>query len=99
MTEQLKVLADAHKHSTQGKWQKGRTTHHTVTETGYLIGEFHHADDAAFCDLAHELVPKLIEQREADEALMREALDALNSGKHELRWAAADNLRARLGGV
>jgi hypothetical protein len=39
--------------STQGEWKKGATSHHTVTETGYKIGEFHHASDAAFCDYMH----------------------------------------------
>jgi hypothetical protein len=39
--------------STQGKWKKGATSHQTVTETGYKIGEFHHASDAAFCDYMH----------------------------------------------
>jgi hypothetical protein len=39
------------------------------------------------------------EMREADEALMREALDALQMRDVRLHDAAADKLRARLGGV
>ena len=43
--------------STQGVWSKGLTTHHTVCDsdklTKYAIAEFHHADDAHFCDVAH----------------------------------------------
>lgn len=53
-------IFEAYGQSTQGVWQKGQTTHHTVTEIGYKIGEFHHADDAAFCDLMHSLVPDII---------------------------------------
>ncbi len=53
-------LADAYENSTPGKWQRGRTSHHTVTESKYAIGEFHHACDAHFCDTAHELIPLLI---------------------------------------
>lgn len=51
--------------STPGEWQKGATTHHTVTETGYKIGEFHHARDAQFCDIAHRLMPEIIDMLEA----------------------------------
>lgn len=53
-------LADAYENSTPGKWQRGRTSHHTVTESKYAIGEFHHACDAHFCDTAHELLPLLL---------------------------------------
>ena len=58
----VEILADAHKDSTQGKWRRGQTSHHTVTEKGYAIGEFHHACDAAFCDVAHRLIPVLLEK-------------------------------------
>ena len=58
----VEILADAHKDSTQGKWRRGQTSHHTVTEMGYAIGEFHHACDAAFCDVAHRLIPVLLEK-------------------------------------
>lgn len=43
----------------------GIRTHHTVTETGYRIAEFHHADDANFCDVAHGLMPQVIAALEA----------------------------------
>lgn len=65
-------LRKAHKHTSGLKWQKGLTTHHTVTETGYRVAEFHHADDAHFCDAAHELVPLLC-------AELERAVDALGT--------------------
>jgi hypothetical protein len=64
MKELIERLRNAHANSTQGKWQKGQTTHHTVTDTGYKIGEFHHANDAAFVDLAHEVAPALCDALE-----------------------------------
>ena len=54
-------LENALGHSTQGIWQKGATTHDTVTETKYKIGTFHHADDAAFADVMHAQAPAIIE--------------------------------------
>lgn len=64
LTEAVERLADAYKHATGGVWHKGLTTHHTVTDLPnaprYKIGEFHHADDANFCDVAHEVAPILI---------------------------------------
>jgi hypothetical protein len=56
----LQQLEDAYRYTTPGGWKKGLTTHHTVTETGYHIAEFHHADDANFCDVAHNLAPQII---------------------------------------
>ena len=56
----LADLKSSFAESTQGEWQKGATTHHTVTETGYKIAEFHHASDAQFCDTAHKLMPEII---------------------------------------
>lgn len=53
-------LREAYKNSTQGEWQKGATTHHTVTGTGYKIAEFHHAADASFCDVSHKHMPALL---------------------------------------
>ena len=57
-------LQESHKHTTQGKWQKGDTTHMTVAVLPngkqYSIADFRHADDAQFCDLAHAFVPALI---------------------------------------
>ena len=64
----IKDLKSAWNQSTAGEWQKGATTHHTVTETGYKIGEFHHAGDAEFCDTAHRLTPAIIAMLEAQAA-------------------------------
>jgi hypothetical protein len=66
--EQLKLAADLrelHAHSTPGKWQKGATTHETVSKLSeggypYRIAEFRHADDAAFCDAVHEHLPTIL---------------------------------------
>lgn len=71
-------LRDAHANSTQGKWRKGLTTHDTVMgDDAYKIGSFHHADDAQFCDVAHELVPVLIAELErVSIALIEEKLRA-----------------------
>lgn len=56
-------LLHAHQHTTPGMWRKGLTTHHTVTDLPqggvYGIGEFKHADDANFVDIAHEVAPLL----------------------------------------
>ena len=54
-------LENALGHSTQGIWQKGQTSHDTVTETKYKIGSFHHADDASFADVMHAQAPAIIE--------------------------------------
>lgn len=62
----ISKLREAFAQSTRGEWQKGQTTHHTVTETGYKIAEFHHASDAQFCDTAHKMMPLIIDLLEAD---------------------------------
>jgi hypothetical protein len=69
-TQQLEKLSEAYRNSTPGMWQQGQTSHHTVTETGHKIGEFHYACDADFCDAAHELVPALL----AEVATLRAAI-------------------------
>lgn len=61
LQEICKSLSTAYENTTPGIWQQGLSSHHTVTETGYKIGEFHHASDAEFCDTAHDLVPKVIQ--------------------------------------
>ena len=65
LTELIAELENALKHSTPGFWQKGATTHDTVTETGYKIGSFHHANDAAFADVMHAQAPRLITELKA----------------------------------
>jgi hypothetical protein len=55
-------FADAYKASTPGTWKKGRTSHHTVTDNNYGIGEFHHAADAQFCDTAHKLAVPIVSE-------------------------------------
>jgi hypothetical protein len=76
--ESASLLLDAHKHSTQGVWRKGMSTHHTVCDLpnsrDYRIAEFHHADDANFCDHAHRLVPMLCQWVIAADAAACEAV-------------------------
>lgn len=60
LAELITELENSLKHSTQGIWQKGQTTHDTVTETGYKIGSFHHADDASFADIMHLRAKRII---------------------------------------
>lgn len=61
-------LKESHKRTTHGTWGKGATSHETVStggrEDSYKIADFRHADDAQFCDTAHALVPRLIEEVE-----------------------------------
>jgi hypothetical protein len=40
---------------------RGESTHHTVTQVGYRIAEFHHSSDANFCDQVHNNFPKILE--------------------------------------
>lgn len=65
----MERMQEAYNRATPGTWRKGRTSHHTVTDTphakGYSIGEFHHAADAEFCDVAHEVVPLLLSRLRA----------------------------------
>jgi hypothetical protein len=65
----IEELENALKHSSQGVWQKGATTHDTVTQTGYKIGSFHHADDAAFVDVMHNQAVRIITELKALKAL------------------------------
>ena len=57
----LKTLRESHCRSLPGTWKRGKTTHHTINETGYHVAEFRHADDAAFCDLAHNNLIALLD--------------------------------------
>ena len=73
--------------STQGEWQKGATTHHTVTETGYKIAEFHHASDALFCDVAHKLMPEIIGTLETQAKRIAELEQAAQAAQAVIdRW-------------
>lgn len=65
VTDLINLLEDAYKHSTPGIWQKGQTTHDTVTETKYKIGSFHHANDASFVDVCHSYIPRVIVELKA----------------------------------
>lgn len=64
----LDTLQAAYEGSTQGTWGKGMTTHHTVSDgcgyNRYPIAEFHHAADADFCDVAHEVAPLVVARAE-----------------------------------
>lgn len=59
-------LQTAYNASSAGRWGQGATTHHTVAQEpgkpDYRIAEFRHADDARFCDVAHELTPAIIRE-------------------------------------
>lgn len=69
--------------TTAGEWGKGNTTHETVARGGrekeYRIAEFRHADDAAFCDLAHALTPRICEELERQHARIAELEDQLEA--------------------
>ena len=63
----LRVL---HKNTSAGVWQKGATTHDTVSvvdgkKKAYHIASFHHAADAAFIDVAHKYMIPLLDEVEA----------------------------------
>lgn len=63
----LRVL---HKNTSAGEWQKGATTHDTVSvvagkKKAYHIASFHHAADAAFIDVAHKYMIPLLDEVEA----------------------------------
>lgn len=72
-------LREALARTTDGKWGKGRTTHETVSRIDgrepYRIAEFHHADDAEFCDQAHALVGELLAELDST----RDERDALRA--------------------
>jgi len=65
VADAINDLRGLHAQTTPGDWGKGQTTHHTVSrrkgQEPYRIAEFHHANDAAFCDAAHALFPLLLE--------------------------------------
>ena len=63
--ELLEEVKNAVKYSTKGIYQRGISSHHTVTETGYRIGDFHHAADAHLLDIMHNYAPQLISALEA----------------------------------
>lgn len=69
--------------ATPGTWTKGRTTHHTVSERQgekpYPIAEFHHANDAAFCDFAHNFIPQVLDALDAANARITQ-LDVMLGG-------------------
>jgi hypothetical protein len=87
VAELAHLLRDAHKASTPGKWRRGRTSHHTVTDERYHIAEFHHACDASFCDEAHLIVPifldavtALVNAKDAEIAALKEQLASFARG-------------------
>lgn len=62
----LRVL---HSEATPGVWQKGKTTHNTVSilpsGESYHVADFRHAKDAAFIDAAHKYIIPLLNELEA----------------------------------
>lgn len=67
----LRVL---HGQTTKGEWQKGKTTHETVSVGGdgkhYHIASFRHADDAAFLDVAHKYILPILDELEQARAAL-----------------------------
>jgi hypothetical protein len=65
LTEIIGDLRALYAESTAGDWQKGISTHHTVSfvdgKRPYPIAEFHHARDAEFCDAARKHMPALLD--------------------------------------
>lgn len=64
--EILQDLTALHSQTSAGKWTKGTSTHHTVAKQegkeDYHIADFHHASDAAFVDVAHAYLPRLVQE-------------------------------------
>lgn len=63
----LRIL---HAESTQGEWQKGETSHDTVSvvegrKKPYHVFSFRHAADASFVDVAHKYMIPLLDEVEA----------------------------------
>ena len=65
-------------------WVKGKTTHHTVTDKGYHIAEWHHADDAALMDA-------LYPQKVIDLLNELDSLRAALAQQAEQGWQPASN--------
>ena len=66
----IRELSGAFENSTKGMWKKGQTSHETVTQRpessiNYHIGEFYHANDAAFCEMAHKHMPAILSALES----------------------------------
>lgn len=80
LEQKIQFLLIGHDRSTGDKWQRGLSSHHTITDTGYRIAEFHHADDASFVDAAHALIPELMAQLTA--LLTANAMRALTDKKN-----------------
>lgn len=85
--------------STQGRWCKGLTTHHTVAQFAdgrkpYAIGEFHHAVDAEFAERCHELLPILLAERREllarPESFFKNGFVKGRDGEHSLISANSD---------
>lgn len=84
----INEFREALKVTTPGNWTQGRTTHHTVSERAgetpyYRIAEFHHANDAAFCDLAHNHLEQLLDDLAAANArtsVLEAQLSAIGAG-------------------
>ena len=77
ISDLIEVIKSSYTISTQGLWQKGISTHHTVTQTGYRIGEFHHANDAEFCDIMHFNAPRIAEVLEKQKKAIDTFIEAI----------------------
>lgn len=58
--EIIDSLEQAYAKTTTGTWKQGQTSHDTVTENGYFVANFRHANDANFCDHAKNFLPRLL---------------------------------------
>lgn len=72
----IQDLRAQHSLATPGMWTRGSTSHQTVSERQghepYHVADFRHANDAAFCDLAHRHVPTLLDELERQHARIAE---------------------------
>lgn len=76
-------LQELHKHTTQGTWTRGETSHHIASNKGagkpYKVAEFRHADDAQFCEFVHNNMPAILEALGAWEFIQRAAINCKTS--------------------
>lgn len=83
----IEDLRKLHELTTQGQWRCGQSSHETVSHAAGRedshVAEFRHANDATFCDAAHNALPALLEtlthtrevikERDAEVAALKDA--------------------------
>lgn len=105
LIEDLTIL---HQEATPGKWGKGRTSHETVASVEgkepYKVADFRHAKDAAFADVAHLGMQKLLEatkgeyiiqaiEEKIEALILRDGKEDLDTGELELSDRGREELR------